>query len=188
MHVTLRARPDETLTVKLPDGRIFTVSFRGGAAHVPEHVGKFLIERGYATAGSAPNPKPQFEQTAQGHGALLPMFAPWVKEITPLKEQPTTERTKAMNDEDEAKLQELNRLEKLKGPRNSREQAYFQAAPPTADETAWQEAQAQRQEALKKNPVLPPRQPRNFIADTRERLEREARHERLKAATQARLG
>jgi len=87
MHVTIRARPDEALTVKLPDGRIFTVNFRDGAAHVPEHVGKFLILKGYATEGSEPNPKPTFEQTGSGHGALLPMFEPWVKEITPAKEQ-----------------------------------------------------------------------------------------------------
>jgi hypothetical protein len=93
-----------------------------------------------------------------------------------------------MTDDMEKQLAEMDRLERLKGPRNSRAQAYFQPAPPTADETAWREAQAQRQEALKKNPVLPPRQPRNFLADTRERLEREARHERLKAATGARLG
>jgi hypothetical protein len=40
MHVQIRARPDEALTVKLPDGKIFTVTFRDGAAHVPDHVGK----------------------------------------------------------------------------------------------------------------------------------------------------
>jgi hypothetical protein len=85
MHVQIRARPDEHLTVKLPDGRIYTVTFRDGAAHVPPHVGKFLIERGYAVEGSEPNPKPVFQQTAAGHGALIPMFDPWVKDVTPPK-------------------------------------------------------------------------------------------------------
>src|ERR1700739_1953657 len=83
MHVQLRARPDEALTVKLPDGRIFTVNFRGGAAHVPPHVGKYLIEKGSAGEGGEPNPKPTFESTGSGHGAPIPMFSPWCKEITP---------------------------------------------------------------------------------------------------------
>jgi hypothetical protein len=90
MHVQIRARPDKHLTVKLPDGKIFTVSFRDGSAHVPETVGRYLILKGYAVEGNEPNPKPQFEQTASGHGALIPMFDPWIKEITPPKqEQPT---------------------------------------------------------------------------------------------------
>jgi hypothetical protein len=94
MHVTLRTRPDESLTVKLPDGRIFTVTFRDSAAHVPEHVGRYLIEKGFATAGDEPNPKPAFKQTVSGHGDLIPMFEPWCKDITPPKEPTSTERAK----------------------------------------------------------------------------------------------
>jgi hypothetical protein len=93
MHFRIRARPEETLTVKLPDGKIFTVTFRDSCAHVPENVGRYLIEKGYATEGNEPNPKPEFEQTGSGHGALKPMFDPWVKDVTPPKDQPTEKPT-----------------------------------------------------------------------------------------------
>jgi hypothetical protein len=88
MHIIVRAR-DEAITIKLPDGRIYKVTMRDGEAHVPDDVGRFMIEKGYVAAGSAPTPKPQWERVAGGgHGALIPMFDPWCKEIA---SQPTTE-------------------------------------------------------------------------------------------------
>jgi hypothetical protein len=86
MHIVCKPR-DETLTIKIADGRVFKVTLRNGEAHVPDHVGKYLIEKGYVVAGSAPNPKPEFERVAGGGwGALLDMFDPWCKELT---SQPT---------------------------------------------------------------------------------------------------
>jgi hypothetical protein len=85
MHVVVKAR-DEALTLKLPDGRIYRVTLRNGEAHVPDHVGRYMVEKGYVAAGSAPNPKPQWATTGSGHGALLGMFDPWCTDIT---SQPT---------------------------------------------------------------------------------------------------
>jgi hypothetical protein len=82
MHVVVRAR-DEAITIKLPDGKIYRVMMRDGEAHVPDDVGRYMIEHGYVAAGSAPNPKPQWAQTpGGGHGDLIPMFDPWCKEIS----------------------------------------------------------------------------------------------------------
>jgi hypothetical protein len=88
MHIVVRAR-DEAITIKLPDGRIYRVTLHDGEAHVPDHVGSFMIEQGYVALGSAPNPKPRWEQTGGGHGALIPMFSQWCTEIT--SEQEKTE-------------------------------------------------------------------------------------------------
>jgi hypothetical protein len=82
MHVVVRAR-DEAITIKLPDGRIYRVTLRNGEAHVPDHVGRYMIDKGYVALGSAPNPKPQWAQTPGGHGDLIPMFDPWCREILP---------------------------------------------------------------------------------------------------------
>jgi hypothetical protein len=82
MHIVCKPR-DETITIKLDDGRIFKVTLRDGEAHVPDHVGRFMIDKGYVAAGSAPNPKPQWEKVSGGgHGALIPMFSQWCTEIT----------------------------------------------------------------------------------------------------------
>ena len=90
MHIVTRPR-DEALTIKLPDGRIYRVTMRDGEAHVPDHVGRFMIENGYVALGSEPNPKPQFERVpGGGHGALIPMFDPWCKEITPTEGKATS--------------------------------------------------------------------------------------------------
>jgi hypothetical protein len=80
MHVVARPR-DEAITIKIGDGRIYRVTIRNGEAHVPDHVGKYLIEKGYVALGSAPNPKPQWATTGNGHGELLDMWEPWCKEI-----------------------------------------------------------------------------------------------------------
>jgi hypothetical protein len=87
MHVVVRAR-DEAITIKLPDsGRIYRVTMRDGEAHVPDHVGRYMIENGYVALGSAPNPKPEFKRVpGGGHGDLIDMFAPWCVEINTLKE------------------------------------------------------------------------------------------------------
>jgi hypothetical protein len=54
------------------------VTLRDGEAHVPDHVGRFMIEKGYVAQGSEPNTKPEFERVAGGgHGALIPMFSRW---------------------------------------------------------------------------------------------------------------
>jgi hypothetical protein len=82
MHIVTRPR-DEAITIKLPDGRIYRVTMQGGEAHVPDDVGRFMIARGYVAAGSAPNPKPQFQRVGDGWGDLIPMFDPWCKEIVP---------------------------------------------------------------------------------------------------------
>jgi hypothetical protein len=82
MHVVVRPR-DEAITIKLPDGRIYRVTIRNGEAHVPDHVGQFMIEKGYVALGSAPNPKPEWAKVpGGGYGDLIPMFDPWCKQIT----------------------------------------------------------------------------------------------------------
>jgi hypothetical protein len=93
-----------------------------------------------------------------------------------------------MNDADERKLQELDRIEKLKGPRNpSRAQAYFVPAPLTQEQLQAATAEAKRQERAKRPAVLPPRPETDFIADKRPQMQRDANKERLIAATGARL-
>jgi hypothetical protein len=88
-----------------------------------------------------------------------------------------------MDQDLEAKLAELHRIEKLKGPRNpSREHQYFQ--PTQQPQTT---AELNRLEALKRPTVLPPKVEPDWIAEQRERLQREARHERLKNAIGGRL-
>jgi hypothetical protein len=90
MHIVAKPR-DESLTIKLDDGRIYRVTIRDGAAHVPDHVGRFIIERGYVAQGSEPNPRPQWERIAGGgHGALIPMFSRWCEEISPQSERKTS--------------------------------------------------------------------------------------------------
>jgi hypothetical protein len=88
-----------------------------------------------------------------------------------------------MNDDFEQQLAEMDRIEKLKGPRNpSRAQQYFE---PTLQPQAAEELE--RLEALKRaRPVLP-KPERDFIADKRDEMVREARHERIKAATGGRI-
>jgi hypothetical protein len=81
MHIVCKPR-DETITIKLPDNRIFKVTLRNGEAHVPEPIGRYMIEKGYVAQGSAPPPKPSWELMPDGgHGALIDMFEPWVREI-----------------------------------------------------------------------------------------------------------
>jgi hypothetical protein len=35
---------DETLTVKLPDGKVYRITMIDGSAHVPEHVGHYHLQ------------------------------------------------------------------------------------------------------------------------------------------------
>jgi hypothetical protein len=88
-----------------------------------------------------------------------------------------------MNDIDnemEAKIAELDRIEKLKRP-----QPFYPTEAPLS--RAAQQTECDRLEALKRPTVLPPQVAPDFIAEQRERLQREARHERLKAAIGGRL-
>jgi hypothetical protein len=87
------------------------------------------------------------------------------------------------DDEMEKKLAELARIEALKGPKNpTRASQYFQ---PTA--TGPTQEEYDRLEQLKKPTVLPPRPERDFIADKRAELQRDARKERLINATGGRI-
>jgi hypothetical protein len=91
MHIIVKAR-DDAITIKLDDGRIYRVTLRDGEAHVPDHVGRFMIEHGYVAQGPEPNPKPRWERVAGGgHGALIPMFSRWCEEFT---SQSDLEKTK----------------------------------------------------------------------------------------------
>lgn len=92
------------------------------------------------------------------------------------------------NSEMEKQLAEMNRIEKLKGPRSpSREQQYFRPAPLTQAQLEADAAEADRHERMKRPMVLPPKPERNFIEDAREQMQRDARKEQLIAATGARL-
>lgn len=82
-----------------------------------------------------------------------------------------------LNDEDERKLQREAFVENMKGPKG---RGSYVPLPPTAEETAWREAQQARQEVAKRPPVLPPRTEIDFIEQRRQQLEIERRHERLK--------
>ena len=84
------------------------------------------------------------------------------------------------DDDMEKKVAEMARIEKLKGP------SPFTPSEPLISKEARQ-TEYERLEALKQPRVPPPHVPPDFVAQTRERLEREARHERLKAATGSRL-
>jgi hypothetical protein len=87
------------------------------------------------------------------------------------------------DDEMEAQLAELDRIEKLKGPRSpSRAAQYFQPSPPQD-----MQAEQERLENLKRPRAVPPRVEPDFIQQKREDMQAAARHERIKAATQGRL-
>jgi hypothetical protein len=85
-----------------------------------------------------------------------------------------------MNDDMEKKIAEMARIEKLKGP-----SPFTPSEPPISKEA--RQTEYERLEALKQPRPVQPRVEPDFVAQTRERLEREARHERLKAATGGRL-
>jgi hypothetical protein len=80
-----------------------------------------------------------------------------------------------------AKTKKIERdlfIEKQKGPKG---RGSYVPLPPTAEETAWQEAQRQRQEAAKRpTPRLGDRPPPT-MEDRKQRLEREAFVERMKS-------
>jgi hypothetical protein len=81
MHIVYKPR-DETLTIKIADGRIFKVTLRNGEAHVPDHVGKYNRSRiRHGRVGAQP-------ETTMGADARA-VFEPWCVEITPghLKEK-----------------------------------------------------------------------------------------------------
>jgi len=85
-----------------------------------------------------------------------------------------------LTDEDEQKLQRLAFMERLKGP------SPFAPSSPPPSEVA-QATERERLEALKR-PIVRPTLPKpDFITQERERLLREQRHERLKAAIGGRI-
>jgi hypothetical protein len=89
-----------------------------------------------------------------------------------------------LSEADEKLLQEQARIEALKGPIG---RGSYVRLPPTAEELAWQEAQAKRQEAAKRpTPARPPAEI-DFLEQRRQQLTMERRQERLKAATGGRL-
>jgi hypothetical protein len=93
------------------------------------------------------------------------------------------------DDNMEKQIAEMARIEKLKGVRTpTRAQQYFQPARPTQEQLEADATEADRHERLKRPTVLPPKAERDFIADKRTEMEAAARHERLKAASGARLG
>jgi hypothetical protein len=92
------------------------------------------------------------------------------------------------DNEMEATLTEMARIESLKGPRNpTRAQQYFQPAPPTPEQLQAMTAQADRQERAARPAVLPSRPEPNFLEDKRAQMQRDARKEQLIAATGSRL-
>jgi hypothetical protein len=89
-----------------------------------------------------------------------------------------------LNEADEKLSQEQARIEKLKGPKGS---GNYVPLPPTAEETAWREAQRQRQEAAKRSTPPPPRAEIDFLEQRRQQLIEQRRAERIKSATGGRL-
>lgn len=77
----------------------------------------------------------------------------------------------------EQRVAELARLENLKKPLPP----YTRPAPSPA-QIAAEQAERQRLESLKRPAPLPPRPTPDFAAEQRARMEREKRHERIKAA------
>lgn len=88
MHIVLKQR-NETLTIKMPDAKIFKITFFDGQAFVPEQVGRFMIEKGFVAQGpETQNAKPEFERVGNGWGAALPLFHRYCTEITQQPEGP----------------------------------------------------------------------------------------------------
>lgn len=82
MYIVTRPRP-EVLTIKFKD-RTYQVTMDSDGAFVPADLGEYMCQRGLVGRGYNPDPKPQWERVpGGGHGALIPMFDPWCKEITP---------------------------------------------------------------------------------------------------------
>jgi hypothetical protein len=82
-----------------------------------------------------------------------------------------------LSEADEKLLQEQARIEALKGPIG---RGSYVPLPPTAEEVAWQEAQAKRQEAAKQPTPLPPRTEIDPIEQRRQQLTMEQHKEMLK--------
>jgi hypothetical protein len=79
-----------------------------------------------------------------------------------------------MNDDMEAKLAEMDRINRLKGPKNPLPAAqYFRPAPLTKEQLEYDAAEADRHERMKRAIALPPKQERNFIEDAREQMQRD---------------
>jgi hypothetical protein len=89
-----------------------------------------------------------------------------------------------LSEADEKLVQEQARIEKLKGPKG---RGNYVPLPPTAEETAWQEAQRQRQEMAKRSTPLQSQAEPDFLEERRRQLAMERRQERLKAAIGGRL-
>jgi hypothetical protein len=85
--------------------------------------------------------------------------------------------TERSDEEMERRLAELVRLEQLKRPLPP-----YTPPPPTPEQIAAEQLERQRLESLKRPSPLPPRPTPDFAAEQRARMEREKRHERIKAA------
>jgi hypothetical protein len=82
-----------------------------------------------------------------------------------------------LSEADEKMLREQDRIEKLKGPKGH---GSYVPLPPTAEEVAWREAQAKRQEAAKRATPSPPRAEPDFLEEQRRQLIQQQHNERLK--------
>jgi hypothetical protein len=92
--------------------------------------------------------------------------------------------TTTLSEADEKLVQEQARIEKLKGPIG---RGNYVPLPPIAEEVAWREAQAKRQEAAKQPTPARPRPEVDFLEQRRQQLTMERRQERIKAAIGGRL-
>jgi len=80
-HIVTRPRP-EVLTVDF-NGHRFEVTMDGEGAFVPADLGEYMVTRGLVGRGSNPDPKPSWERAGDGHGALIPRFGRWCKQLPP---------------------------------------------------------------------------------------------------------
>jgi hypothetical protein len=80
MHI--KPRPQHTPIKVTFDKKTFEITFDSDGAHVPESLGRHMINQGLVVPGDQSNPKPQWKTLPGGGcGDLIPMFDPWCKEI-----------------------------------------------------------------------------------------------------------
>jgi hypothetical protein len=81
MHFIPRQRK-EIINVEFKN-RVFEVTLDGDA-YVPNDLAQHMIAKGLVAKGFNPDPRPRWERNSDGsHGELIPMFSPWVKELSP---------------------------------------------------------------------------------------------------------
>jgi hypothetical protein len=82
MHVILSAPPEATIEIEPGNGRRYTVTFKNGEAHVPLHIGEFLIRNKLATRGERKDPV-AFERLPGGaHGRAINPYDAHIREVT----------------------------------------------------------------------------------------------------------